>query len=288
MGFQCGKQLGYSAVEFDVMLSADKLPFLIHDEDLGRTVVGKGRACELTRSELCALDAAKWHSSGGTAPVASGHTWSESGQVPTFEAVLAYCRLQNIWMNVEIKPASGHEAETGTVVAEYTGNAFKAELAELDALYTAFDYKTISSAIAKLPLISSFYFDSLVAAKAAAPNIPRAFLVDDLTSEISKDWRTQLETIEAVAVHTNHKYLTKELAQEIKSKGYAMFCYTVDTLEDYEKLRSWGVDTICTDALNNSHNLALAAEGPLFSMSPLGSALSSAVDDNPTVVAAQA
>ena len=278
MGFDCGKQMGYSAVEFDVMLSSDKLPFLIHDEDLGRTVVGSGRACELTRVELCALDAAKWHPTQGTAPAASGHSWDQSGQVPAFEDVLAYCRLNDIWMNVEIKPAKGFEADTGTVVAQYTEKAFQSELAELDRLYTVFDYKTISSAMAKLPLISSFYYESLVAAKAAAPKLPRAFLVDDLNSEISKDWRTQLEAIDAVAVHTNHKYLTKELAVEIKSKGYALFCYTVDTVEDYDKLKAWGVDSVCTDALNNPHNLALAAEGPLFSLCSPPAALPAAVD----------
>eukprot|EP00606_Chrysophyceae_sp_TOSAG23-5_P000416 GSChrysophyteH2.ASY1.ANO1.323.1 assembled CDS len=267
MGFDCGKQMGYSAVEFDVMLSSDKLPFLIHDEDLGRTVVGSGRACELTRAELCALDAAKWHPSKGTAPAASGHSWDQSGQVPAFEDVLAYCHLNNIWMNVEIKPAKGFEADTGTVVAQYTEKAFQSELAELDRL-----------AMAKLPLISSFYYESLVAAKAAAPKLPRAFLIDDLNSEVSKDWRTQLEEIDAVAVHTNHEYLTKELAEEIKSKGYALFCYTVDTVEDYDKLKAWGVDSVCTDALNNPHNLALAAEGPLFSLFSPPAALPAAVD----------
>eukprot|EP00605_Chrysophyceae_sp_TOSAG23-4_P002498 GSChrysophyteH1.ASY1.ANO1.2761.1 assembled CDS len=224
MAMQASKQLGYSAVEFDVMLSSDGLPVLMHDENLGRTVPGMGRACDLTRVELMSMDAA-------------------NGNVPSFDNVLIFCKENDIWMNIEIKPATGQEVST--------------ELSQLDVHYAAFDYVAIAASLAALPLISSFSYDSLVAAREEAPNIPRAFLVDDLNSKESQNWRAQLEEIGAVAVHTNHANMTEELAAEIRALGYALFFYTVNTKEECERALILGVDTICTDTLSSSHNLTL-------------------------------
>lgn len=257
MAMQASKQLGYSAVEFDVMLSSDGLPVLMHDENLGRTVPGMGRACDLTRVELMSMDAAKWHPTGGTAPVSIGHQWTQSGNVPSFDNVLTFCKENNIWMNIEIKPATGQEVSTGTVVGKYTKIAFEKELSQLDVHYAAFDYVAIAASLAALPLISSFSYDSLLAAREEAPNIPRAFLVDDLNSKESQNWRAQLEEIGAVAVHTNHANMTEELAAEIRALGYALFFYTVNTKEECERALILGVDTICTDTLISSHNLTL-------------------------------
>lgn len=44
-GLRMAAQLGCRAVEFDVMLSADASPWLIHDETLERTTGGSGRVC---------------------------------------------------------------------------------------------------------------------------------------------------------------------------------------------------------------------------------------------------
>jgi glycerophosphoryl diester phosphodiesterase len=45
-GIRLAARLGYKAVEFDVMLSGDGTPVLIHDETLERTTNGVGRVCE--------------------------------------------------------------------------------------------------------------------------------------------------------------------------------------------------------------------------------------------------
>ena len=47
-GIRLAAGLGYRAVEFDVMLSADGTPVLIHDETLERTTNGAGRVCDLS------------------------------------------------------------------------------------------------------------------------------------------------------------------------------------------------------------------------------------------------
>ena len=53
--------LGFGAVEFDVMLSADNTPWLIHDETLERTSNGKGLVSATPDSVLQSLDAGAYY-----------------------------------------------------------------------------------------------------------------------------------------------------------------------------------------------------------------------------------
>ncbi|MDF3036023.1 MAG: ugpQ [Paucimonas sp.] len=218
---RCGLHHGFRAVEFDVMLSRDGVPVLMHDPELGRTVKGAGRVSDVDAVELCSLDAGSWFS-----PAFAGEP------VPLYEDVVRFCRANGIWMNVEIKPTDGFEVETGRVVGELTQDWFKDEIVLGDPLH--------------LPLFSSFSLDALQAAAEAAPDIPRGFLMD----RIAPDWREQLKDLDAVAVHTNHKYLDRQMAQSIKAEGYGLFCYTVNEPRRAREILSWGVDGFCTDRID--------------------------------------
>ena len=60
--FRLGAAHGYRMFECDVKLSADGVPFLLHDATLERTTAGDGVAGELPWAELARLDAGGWHS----------------------------------------------------------------------------------------------------------------------------------------------------------------------------------------------------------------------------------
>ena len=55
-----GAQRGFAGVEFDVMLSRDSVPVLIHDDTLERTTNGTGAVANAAWMELDALDAGRW------------------------------------------------------------------------------------------------------------------------------------------------------------------------------------------------------------------------------------
>lgn len=55
--FRVGAAHGYRAFECDVKLSADGIPFLLHDATLQRTTSGHGNAALLSWAELARLDA---------------------------------------------------------------------------------------------------------------------------------------------------------------------------------------------------------------------------------------
>ena len=219
---RCGLQHGFHAVEFDVMLTKDGVPVLMHDHHFGRTVRGVGSVPETTVAELMAMDAGSWLD-----PAFAGEP------IPTYEQVLAFCKDNAIWMNVEIKPAPSFEAATGRMVGEITRRLFAGEIAA-------------GKQGAGLPLFSSFSFDALMAAKEAAPHIPRGFLVDKLPS----DWLRCLHALDAVALHTNQKNLSEPLARAVKAEGFGLFCYTVNTPERARELFAWGGDAICTDRID--------------------------------------
>ncbi|WP_420476543.1 glycerophosphodiester phosphodiesterase [Noviherbaspirillum sp. ST9] len=215
-GIRCGLAHGFRAVEFDVMLSKDSIPVLMHDPEFGRTVRGAGKVGETTAAELARLDAGGWFST-----VFAGEP------VPTYEEVVHFCRENGVWMNVEIKPSPGAEAATGRVVGEVTRRLFEG----VDG---------------GLPLFSSFSFEALEEAKSAAPGIPRGLLAD----VIPPDWRERLQALDAVALHTNHKHLLPERARAVKQAGYGLFCYTVNTPERAREILDWGVDAFCTDRID--------------------------------------
>eukprot|EP01035_Chromulina_nebulosa_P018273 gene18273-23950_t len=151
-----GISYGYKAVEFDVMLSGDNKPMLMHDHELERTirsekVSGQGLWFnDLTSDELKELDVGSWFESS-----------LSFIRIPTLEQVIDHCNSNNILMNIEIKPVPGREVPTGEIVADVVK-----------------DYFSTDSPIDKRPLFSSFSFDALLAAKSVAPHIPRVNEVD--------------------------------------------------------------------------------------------------------------
>lgn len=144
-GIRLAARLGYRAVEFDVMLSADGTPFLIHDETLARTTNGDGRVCATPDGVLLTLDAG-----GGQ-------------RIPTLAAAAALCRQYGLLANVEIKPAAGYERQTAEVVARHCVALWQG--AEI------------------LPLISSFSMEALAIARDLAPAIPRGLLFDAVPAD---------------------------------------------------------------------------------------------------------
>lgn len=96
-GLRVAAQLGCRAVEFDVMLTADGVPILMHDETLERTTRCTGRVAGRTLAEIRTCDPA----------------------VPTLAEAIAECQRLGLWANIELKPAIGYEEETGTVVGAW-------------------------------------------------------------------------------------------------------------------------------------------------------------------------
>ena len=217
---------GYQGVEFDVMLAADDVPVLMHDEHFGRTVPGIGRVADTTAAQLAAMDAGSWLGA------------QFAGEpVPRFDAAARFCRVAGLWMNVEIKPAAGVEAHTGAVVARLVRSLFA------DDLRRAAEGATQGAVPPCVPLLSSFSQAALHTAREVAPELALGCLVDDMPD----DWQQRCTAVGATALHMNQAHVTPAIAAVVRGAGFGLFCYTVNDAPRAAQLLQWGVDGFCTD-----------------------------------------
>ena len=171
-GIRLAARLGYQAVEFDVMLSGDGTPVLMHDETLGRTTNGAGRVCATADAVLFSLDAGKGE------------------RVPRFAEAAMLCREYGLLANVEIKPASGYERQTAETVAGMCGELWQGA--------------------AVLPLISSFSLDALEIARDLAPQIPRGLLFEKVPADwLATARRLQALTLHCAANRLSDRVLAE-------------------------------------------------------------------------------
>jgi glycerophosphoryl diester phosphodiesterase len=206
--------LGFRAVEFDVMLSANGSPWLIHDEMLERTTNGVGKVCETSDEVLHGLDAGCFH-----------HRAFAGEPLPTFEATMTRLRELGLMANVEIKPAAGFEAETGEVVAR--------------AIMTLCQGTT-------LPLVSSFSEQALVAARKVAPQLALGLLCE----RPPVDWVERMDAVAAFSLHCSARELDDDVLATAKAKGIPVLCWTVNERAGAQALFARGVSSVFSDRID--------------------------------------
>lgn len=213
--FRLGAQYGWRMFECDAKLSADGVPFLLHDATLQRTTTGRGTASDLPMGALAQLDAGAWHS----------RTYAGEA-IPTLENLARYCIANQYLLNIEIKPTPGQEAETGRVVAESAARWWQGQ--------------------AVPPLLTSFQPDALAAAQVAAPQLPRGLLIDAL-------WEGCLPRAQAlgcVAIVCNHALWDAGLVAQVHGMGMRALSYTVNDDWAAQRLIALGTDGIITDRVD--------------------------------------
>ena len=92
-------------------------------------------------------------------------------------------------------------------------------------------------------LLSSFDWDILAEIAAMNLGFPLGVLYEDL----QKDPIAFAQNIRAYSLHPDYKLLTFETVKSIQQKGFKIYPWTVNALEDIERLKSWQVDGIISD-----------------------------------------
>ena len=218
-----GASHGYRMFECDVKLSADGVPFLLHDATLQRTTNGQQHLGVTASavggdhpwSALSQLDAGSWHSR------------AYAGEpLPTLENIARYCLHNGYFLNLEIKPTPGLERQTGEVVAQHAARLWQ-------------DAPTP-------PLLTSFHPEALAATRDAQPHLPRGLLLDSLC----KGWLETALTLECVAVVCNHALWDNASVTQAKSAGFRTLSYTVNDEWAAQRLIDLGTDGIITDRVD--------------------------------------
>ena len=205
-------QEGAMWVEFDVKLTSDGVPILIHDATLERTTSGQGEVCNRSLQDIRRLDAGRWFG-----PSFAGE------RVPTLAETLDFLAARNMGFNLEVKPCPGRARETAEAAARMVRERWPKDC--------------------PAPIFSSFSLDSLEAVRRTTPEFALGYLIEKLPV----DWRENAQALGCAAIHPNHRHLTRDQVREIKAAGYALLAWTVNETGRGRELLSWGVDSLITD-----------------------------------------
>jgi glycerophosphoryl diester phosphodiesterase len=204
--------MGCCWVEFDVVLSHDATPFLLHDASVKRTTNGKGQVSQLTDEYLAMLDAGSWFSKE-----------YKYEKIPSLANALTFLAEHKMNANIELKPEHGFEQENAVAVLSAINQYWPIER--------------------QRPLISSFNHKVLTLVRTIDPDIPMGFLMDKWQDK----WLENAKEMRCVSIHCNYKCLTQKRVRELKDAGFIVFAYTVNNKKAAGKLFKWGVDSVFSD-----------------------------------------
>ena len=94
-------------------------------------------------------------------------------------------------------------------------------------------------------IISSFKWDELEKIRSLNSLIPIAVLVNTRVNPIEA--LPFARKVKAIAINPNFKDLNQDNIKEIQSNGFKVFPYTINELDDIERMIKLGVDAIITD-----------------------------------------
>lgn len=208
-GLRRAHELGARWVEFDVQVTRDDCPILLHDVRLERTTDGHGIAADRAASDIARLDAGRWFGSA-----------FRGEPVPRFADALALVDALDLGAVIEIKAEPGAGPRT-----------MRAALAVLRL-----------SKRAELHILSSFDEAALDVAAAEAPGIARALIV----KTVPADWRLRVARLGCGALHADERGLDRAGVAAIAAR-LPLRAYTVNAPERARTLFAWGAASVFTD-----------------------------------------
>jgi glycerophosphoryl diester phosphodiesterase len=210
--FEKAAVLGADGIEFDVHLSADGVPVVIHDFAVDATTDSSGRVAEMDLAQIKQLDAGSYFD-----PAFAGE------HIPTLEEVLQAFGNQ-LLLNIELKSTSPRD------------NGLE------QAVLTLVKQHDLGSRV----LLSSFNPFSLRRAKKIAPHVRAGLLyAPDLPIFLSRAWLAPLFPHEAR--HPEHTMVDARYMAWARRHGYRVNVWTVDDPDEMRRLIDLGVDGIITN-----------------------------------------
>ena len=210
IAFEKAAQLPIYGVEFDVHLTADQQPVIIHDESINRTSNGQGFVKDLTLQQLQAFDYGSWFN-----PVYAEET------IPTLSDVLQIFQHTHHVINIELK----------SDIFEYTG-------IEEIVFHTIKQFKMEERVI-----ISSFNHETLQRFNKLAPSIKTATLFSSLVLNLEN----YVKNMNSSALHIAYFHTERKIIQHALQQGATVRTFTVNDVKIAKQLQKIGVSAIFTD-----------------------------------------
>lgn len=208
--FRLAFEHGADGLEFDVQLARDRVPVVIHDDDLRRTGLTNEKVCELTSVELARVDVGTWFNRHH--PKLAREEYARE-PIPTLAQVFELCEneIRAKILYVELK------CET-----DGTGRALAAETLKVLSRFPR---------LASRVRIESFHLDAIKESKRLAPEIRTAALFDRTLKRPHLSSRAifaaaQTHAADELALHRS--FITRRTVERATQQNFPVVVWTVD------------------------------------------------------------
>ena len=225
--FSRAMQDGADGIEFDVRLSRDQIPMVIHDNTLNRTGLIDAGVSEMTAAELQEIDVGSWFADKRAQ--IPRHSY-KGQQLPSLSRVLEFFHRVNGVLYIEMKCDAN---EGATLAAEVVHLTREHEMVDR-VVVESFDL----AAIAEIKRIDA-------AVKTAAlfeARISRAISTSRRHRMIEQALQHGADEI---ALH--HTLAGNGVVEKARSEGLEVVVWTVDTADWVARARSFGVKALISN-----------------------------------------
>ena len=206
--------VGADGIEFDVRLTRDGVPVVIHDSTLRRTGGVSQRVADLTETELKKIDVGRWFKTG-----------SFAGEgIPSLKELLELFETNDRSLYLEMKCHSP---------AEYRPLA--------EACCRLIDQYSFRERV----VVECFQLPALEVLKEIDPDIKTAALFDRVLTQQSAI--TRATEIGAMAIALHHRLARGELVKRAKQAGLHVAAWTIDDPIWIDRARAIGIDALITN-----------------------------------------
>ena len=219
--FRRAIEAGADGIEFDVQLSRDGVPVIIHDDTLRRTGLRPERVVDLSAEEIQTVDAGSWFSPTGE---------YRGEKIPTLQQLLEDFSNNNALLYLELKCNASEISEIVSATAE------------LLEKYSIGD-RTI---------VECFDLPAIKAMKQRAPDIKTAALFEPRLSNPShllsgQSLIARAVTAGAAEIALHHSLANKRTIQAARDVGLRVVVWTVDDPRWIQRSEDRGVDCLITN-----------------------------------------
>lgn len=210
-------------IEIDIRQTKDGHYVLMHDENMYRTTGEYKRVGNATLEEIKQLDAGRWFS-----------TQYVGEQIPTLEEVLEFAKEEDIFLNIELKPAN-------------TDNNYIEGVLEILEEYDFFDNCVLAST----------NYELLGKIKNLNPEVKTVYIMAVAFGRIGG-----MNNVDIFSIR--HNFVTKEIVEDIHDNGKEIYSWTVNSESDIKKLLYLDVDGVITDNPYNTKDIIFEANDSLL------------------------
>jgi glycerophosphoryl diester phosphodiesterase len=218
--FEAAIAAGADGVEFDVRLTRDGVPVVIHDETLHRTGGLRSRVADLTLADLDAVDAGSWFARARN--LSPGQFASQ--RVPSLEQLFELFHSNDLILYLEMK----------------------CQPLEQRALAEACCRLVREHGLSERILFECFELPALEIVRSIDPSIKTAPLFSR-SPRASSTIVNQATAIGASALALHYRRAGKQLVEEARLAGLNVAVWTVDDPAWIERARALGVDALITN-----------------------------------------